>query len=246
MVQFPIMKDWSQSPFDAKPGTEKSARVRHKKLLSNSDRHLFQCRGFMPLSSAGDATGNRTRHKGVDNSLQTISESPTSVTRVSSDSASTASFRSASPQNQITIRKERRRNSFSAVSSSSTGNSVGAPSGYPVLKRSTSMRRKSTSLSTASRTDSSSASVVVQERIIVVTPKIKITRTSPSPDGFGDTPDMMTKELAQIANSIKPITPYNAAHPQPALESESSTNAPARRSKSQVNYVCHLDCSSSY
>ena len=295
------MNAWDPSPFDVKPehrGSEKSALARRKKLLSNSDQHLFQCRGFMPLFSAGGDA--RPRHKALEN-LRTITESPPAVTRIRSgsrhrhrpsscsrpqirrssssyagssvggttarsvsssrrssssriSSGDWSSMRSNSPaadsaisssysggrfspgpapsQKHIVIRREeqhRRRNSYSGVATAA--NPVVPPLSYPVVKRSTSVRRKSTSLTTSSTTTDAAASVVVQERIIVVTPRIKITRTSPTPDSGA--PDNMTKELAEIANSIKPIKPYNA--PSPASEPASPV-----RTSSQVTSLTRL------
>ena len=53
-------------------------------------------------------------------------------------------------------------------------------------------------------------SVVVQERVIVVTPGVTVTRTSPTPSNSQSvTPLPATNELATIANAIKPMNPFS-------------------------------------
>ena len=272
----------SESPFE----TSNSALNRRQKLLSNSDQHLFKCRGFMPISSAarfrpeaGDVAeygrvgpSARPRHRAVESlrgnggatsvplrrksvsSLVSSSSSGSNFTSVSQRnprrqrlrrhgrSVSTDTSRDGAQSTPVTARAPSRSKSFSSYSRkapaqkrqiSSPATTVDShsheiqPVARPVVNNSPSPELGSNLEPPA---NPAGASVVVQERVIIVTPRVTVTRTSPSPNSTVNStpepvgsrtpvPPALTEiasgndgqeghDLAQIANAIQPIRPF--------------------------------------
>lgn len=257
------------------PNIENSASFRRRKLLSNSERHLYKCRGFMPVNSASSALAEQKQKAVIQQRNPPIMSATSSVSTIypnhvtdmgyyrhrrapkSAFYSDVGSVRSESgykraPSSSYVRKRPSRSVSSSAVtrissigtarsrnekssrsrSRASTSRSISysaisehADPGKLIQRReSLSVSESGNSLRNKSANSLPQASVVVQERVIVVTPSVKVTRTSPTPtSSITHTPEPIVdarrrvsnagstnaSELAHIANSIKPIAPFN-------------------------------------
>ncbi len=220
---------------------ESSALFRRRKLLSHSERHLFRCRGFRPITTAEIKA--RDEEKVQKEAAMPTTQAPyvndaDDVQEKASEKATSArrATTALSAVSTIPMPKSSRVRSTLSRSKSSEPIRKKSSSKEPIRKSSYRDRAVNVFVSGSGASSSSKvdglgeklpegASVVVQERIVFVTPPT-VTVTSPSPTTL-KTPSPLP--LAQIANSIKPMVPYNERHARQKKSSTSRAASPQAR-----------------
>ena len=192
---------------------ESSALFRRRKLLANSNNHLYKCHGFRPVTSAEVREFNEEQEEDLDRASTAKSYIDDRLTARSASGVSRVSSVStlALPKSSRVRAKSSgfiRSKSYNGEK----GESVFRDRAVSIVVSGSNAPDESVNKPVALDPDKLSpvpegASVVVQERIIVVTPKVTVTRTSPTPT---QTPEpAKAVELAELANLIKPMVPYN-------------------------------------